>query len=611
MPTVPVPDTGQTKCFNVEGFEIACPLPGQPLYGQDANYSINPVSYTKLDDSGKALPDSATSWVMVRDNVTGLIWENKTVDGTIHNKDKKYTWYDPKDPNPGTPGSTTTKNFVDTLNSDRFGGYNDWRLPTIKELNSIVNYAATSTGSAITVSYFPNTQSTFYWSSVTYAPGTDYAWGVDFGYGGEYAYGKVDSGYVRAVRGGQSGSLVGHLAIGSLDAVDGGSMGDASADAGSYKDNGDGTVTDTSTDLMWQQSGPNAMTWDKALAYCEELKLGGFMDWRLPSIKELCSLADYNLYNPAINAVFLNRIQSYYWSSTTLEAYSNYMDYAWGVDFYDGFCGYGGKFGYGHVRAVRGGQTGLLAATFAASPGLWVYNPDSAAWTQIASVTPFDMIYSGSMLYGDFGAEYGISMWNGYKWLKLTPTNSAGNMVVSGSMLYVDFGTLGIYKWDGSEWRNLTLTNPAGGNMVASGSMLYVDFGASYGLCSWDGTKWAQLTSANPENMVTSGVTLYVGFGASYGLYKWDGTSWSQLSTANPENMVASGSMLYGDFGASGVWRWDGAAWDQLSTANPENMVASGSMLYVDFGASGIWGWDGAKWARLKSDNPEKMVGSN
>ena len=55
----PVPDTGQTKCYNAT-VEIPCPSPGQPFYGQDANYTINPMSYTKLDDSGNALPDSAS-----------------------------------------------------------------------------------------------------------------------------------------------------------------------------------------------------------------------------------------------------------------------------------------------------------------------------------------------------------------------------------------------------------------------------------------------------------------------------------------------------------------------------------------------------------------------
>ena len=70
----PVPDTGQTKCYDDVGNEIPCPQPGESFYGQDANYNINPQSYTKLDAQGNDLPDSADEWVMVRDNVTELIW---------------------------------------------------------------------------------------------------------------------------------------------------------------------------------------------------------------------------------------------------------------------------------------------------------------------------------------------------------------------------------------------------------------------------------------------------------------------------------------------------------------------------------------------------------
>ena len=75
--SAPVPDTGQTKCYN-DNVEIPCTSPGEDYYGQDANYTINPMSYTKLDSSGNALSDSATSWAMVRDNVTGLIRELQT-----------------------------------------------------------------------------------------------------------------------------------------------------------------------------------------------------------------------------------------------------------------------------------------------------------------------------------------------------------------------------------------------------------------------------------------------------------------------------------------------------------------------------------------------------
>jgi hypothetical protein len=220
----PVPDTGQTKCYN-NTVEIPCPSAGQPFYGQDADYSINPMSYTKLDGNGSALPDGAGFWVMVRDNVTGLIWENKTDDGTVHDKDNTYTWYDPADPNPGTPGDgTNTKAFIDALNSMHFGGYNDWRLPAINELESVVNFDIPGPGPTINTNYFPNTVSSFYWSATSYAGNTAIAWGVPFGYGYGNGSDKSYSHYVRAVRGGPSG-ILGNLATGSF-----------------YMNNGDGTV---------------------------------------------------------------------------------------------------------------------------------------------------------------------------------------------------------------------------------------------------------------------------------------------------------------------------------------------------------------------------------
>jgi hypothetical protein len=199
----PVPDTGQTKCYNNTA-EIPCPSPGQPFYGQDANYSINPMSYTKLDGSGNALQDSATTWVTVRDNVTGLTWEMKTnMDGVTnyndpHDADNNYCWYDG---NPATNGGcegyqseqSDTEHFIRALNDAHYGGYSDWRLSNNRELASIVKYGITSRPS-IDTGYFPNTQLSFYWSSTTNAANICNAWGVDFGYGSNVEAFKTQKG---------------------------------------------------------------------------------------------------------------------------------------------------------------------------------------------------------------------------------------------------------------------------------------------------------------------------------------------------------------------------------------------------------------------------------
>lgn len=90
---------------------------------------------------------------------------------------------------------------------------------------------------------------------------------------------------------------------------------------GSYTDNGDGTVTDKVTGLMWQQTVPTTVigTWSSAVAYCPTLTLGGHADWRLPSIAELSSIVDYGVASPGptINsAVFPGAEAGGYWSST-------------------------------------------------------------------------------------------------------------------------------------------------------------------------------------------------------------------------------------------------------------------------------------------------------
>ena len=126
-----------------------------------------------------------------------------------------------------------------------------------------------------------------------------------------------------------------------------------------YVDNSDGTVTDTSTGLMWQQAtAPNTYNWDQAISYCESLSFAGYTDWRLPTIDELKSLVD-SRWRPTIDPTYFpNTVFRFSnWSSTTC-AGDTY--FAWGVYFYDGSDSCHDKPSSYYVRAVRGGQPGPL-----------------------------------------------------------------------------------------------------------------------------------------------------------------------------------------------------------------------------------------------------------
>jgi hypothetical protein len=129
--------------------------------------------------------------------------------------------------------------------------YKDWRLPTLDELKTLVDLDQNPP--RINHTYFPDTVasfSSFYWSSSTNAYNTHYAWGVDFNYGYDYYDLKHNSYYVRAVRGGQSGSF-GNLVISPLSQT-------VTMDAGSTTF----SVSNTSTgDMPWTSAVTSGGDW--------------------------------------------------------------------------------------------------------------------------------------------------------------------------------------------------------------------------------------------------------------------------------------------------------------------------------------------------------------
>jgi hypothetical protein len=142
----------------------------------------------------------------VRDNITGLIWEGKTASGPRAGGNT-YTHYDSS--YYGTPSqmdaATNTYGYVAAVNAAALCGYTDWRLPTVDELQSIVDYSKPSPGPTIDATWFPNTSANFYWSSTPVVGSSSGAMVVYFfdGAVGSWHRGYVGGYPVRLVRASQ------------------------------------------------------------------------------------------------------------------------------------------------------------------------------------------------------------------------------------------------------------------------------------------------------------------------------------------------------------------------------------------------------------------------
>ena len=170
--------------------------------------------------TGLALGVNPADWACTKDNVTGLIWEVKTVAPGMRNVNHTYTWYSTASTNLGDPGSlgTTatcgntlgaspcnTQNYLAAVNAANSGaglcGHTDWRLPTPRELLTIVHAGVGNP--AIDSTYFPNTIGNEHWTAPSTAFAPSNAWAVEFYQGASVGRSKsTNSLYIRLVRGG-------------------------------------------------------------------------------------------------------------------------------------------------------------------------------------------------------------------------------------------------------------------------------------------------------------------------------------------------------------------------------------------------------------------------
>lgn len=315
----PIVDTAQTTCYS-DNSVIPCPEVGSAFSGQDGSYQGASPSYRANGDG------------TVSDLVTGLMWTwspDLNGDGTINMQDK-LTF----------SGAQT---YADGLS---YAGYDDWRVPGIKELYSLMNfngytgvgdfnsvpsnavpyldtnyfefgYGDTSAGERYIDAQFATT--TKYVS--TTMNGAETMFGVNFADGRIKGYGLNDHGngektfYVLFVRGASNYGV------------------------NSFVDNGNGTIADNATSLTWMQIDSGALisgtaisgglNWQEALNWCESLDYAGATDWRLPDIKELHSIVDYTRSPDTTNSAAIDPLfqSTYLTNGINNNGYANYGHY--------------------------------------------------------------------------------------------------------------------------------------------------------------------------------------------------------------------------------------------------------------------------------------------
>jgi len=149
---------------------------------------------------------------VIQDNTTGLMWEAKTTDGALHDINSTFTWFSS---NAGTNGGSSgtasggtcagvvagcdIEKFVAAVNTEKLGGFSDWRVPSVQELSSLVD-SGKSTAPTVEAT-IANQSAAAYWTASPKAGDATGAWSVDFNSGSIASDAKSNAKRVRLVRG--------------------------------------------------------------------------------------------------------------------------------------------------------------------------------------------------------------------------------------------------------------------------------------------------------------------------------------------------------------------------------------------------------------------------
>jgi hypothetical protein len=234
---------------------------------------------------------------------------------------------------------TEAQAYPGTLNDQNYGGYNDWRLPGMKELYSLMNFSGTDPMGPETTGLTPFIDTDYF----------DFAFGdVEAGERNIDSQFWSSSAYVGTVFDNRSaafglnladGRIKGYPTSGHIVKVNYVYFVRGSTDYGvnHFNDNGDGTITDNATGLMWSKNdsgdggntGPRSgMTWEEALAWVQQKNdrnYLGYSDWRLPNAKEMQSILDYSRAPDATGSAAIDPV----FNITQIINEGGQVDYPW------------------------------------------------------------------------------------------------------------------------------------------------------------------------------------------------------------------------------------------------------------------------------------------